>query len=120
MKKKQNPHSDSEKMKEALLQIRSMLSPIPFKYIGGVVSTLGGMHRPTILLKVSLQSKDEWKNGYIENSPYAQISIGHDGVMEMFSGCIKPKLRKTTISSTQQVIDALSKWGSKALQVKPF
>lgn len=120
MKRKRNPHSDVEQMKEALFQIRSNLSPIPFKYISGVVSTLGGVHRPTILLKVSLQSKDEWKNGYIENSPYAQINIGYDGVIEMFSGCLKPKLRKTTIDSTQEALNVLAKWGSKVLHVKPF
>jgi hypothetical protein len=116
---KYNPYSDAGQMNEALLQIKSNICPYPFKYISGYISTLGGMHQPTIMLSVSLQSKDEWKYGIMENSPYAHISIDHDGVMEMFSGCIIPKLRKTHVSSTQEVISKLHIWGEKVLMIKP-
>lgn len=117
---RQNPHSDAGMMNEALLQIKSNLSPYPFKYIGGSISTLGGMNRPSIMLRVSLQSKDEWKNGIFENSPYAHISISYNGTMEMFSGCIQPKLRKTQVKSTHEVISKLHVWGERVMQIKPF
>lgn len=117
-KRKHNPHSDAGQMSKALQDIKENLVPYPFKYIGGSVSTLGGMHRPTIMLRVSLQSKDEWKNGILENSDYALVSIRHDGVMEMFSGSMKPKLRKTSISSTHEAIVKLHIWAEKALTTK--
>jgi len=112
---KHNPYNDAEKMKEALIEIKRNLTPYPFPYINGYVSTLGGAERASIMLTVSLQPKEQWKYRILENSVYAHISIGHNGVMEMFSGCIKPKLRKTKVTSTNDVIAKLHVWAEKAL-----
>jgi len=116
--RKRNPYSDEALIHETLALIKNHMSPYPFKYVSGYVSTLGGKHRPTIMLTVSLQSKDQWKNGILENSAYAHISIDHNGVMEMFSGCIVPKLRKSQIKSTEEVLTKLHKWGEKALSIE--
>ena len=105
---------------EAMQNIVSNLTPYPFKFMRGQVSTLGGPERPTIMLVVSLQDKQEWKYGILENSPYAKISIDHKGVMEMFSGCLIPKLRKTKVKSTHDAIVKLHIWAEKTLSAKPF
>jgi hypothetical protein len=113
-----NPYSDKQQMIGALVEIKRNLTPYPFPYINGYVSTLGGESRSSIMLTVSLQPKEQWKYGIMENSAYAHISIGHDGAMEMFSGCIKPKLRKTHVSGINEVIIKLHVWAEKALQTE--
>ena len=118
--RKKNPYSDKALMEEALIEIIRNLKPYPFPYIAGYVSTLGGVGRPSLMLSVSLQPKEQWKYGIKENSPYAHISVGHDGIMEMFSGCITPKLRKTKIKDTHEVITKLHIWGEKAAGIAAF
>lgn len=111
--RRKNPHSDKALMEDSLIEIIRNLKPYPFPYLSGYVSTLGGVGRPSIMLALSMQPKEQWKYGIKENSPYAHISIGHDGVMEMFSGMIKPKLRKTKVASTHDIITKLHVWGEK-------
>ena len=118
--KRENPYSDVTQMREALQQIRESIQPEPFAYVNGYVSTLGGMTRPTIMLKVSLQRESEWSNGIFENSVYAHVSIDHTGTMEMFSGCMKPKLRKSQVVSVNDAINKLAVWGERARVIKPF
>jgi len=118
--KRENPYNDVEQMRGALVEIKESISPVPFPYVNGQISTLGGMQRPTILLRVSLQPKEEWTNGIFENSVYAHVSISNDGTMEMFSGCMKPKLRKSHVISVHDAINKLSVWGERARGIKPF
>ena len=110
-----NPYHDETQMKEAMYEIIRNLTPYPFPYMKGQVSTLGGVNRSSIMFRVSLQSKDKWKNGIFENSPYAHISIDYNGVMEMFSGCLQPKLRKKRIKGVNEIIAQLHMWGERVL-----
>ena len=115
---KRNPHNDVISMTNGMQRIMKAINPVPFPYVNGYVSTLGGKERPSILMTVSLQTENQWKNGILYNSPYANISIDHMGVLEMFGGCIVPKLRKTKVKSIDEVIIKLQLWGKKALGVK--
>ena len=116
-----NPEGTSaiDAMKDAMQNVIENLTPYPFKFMRGQVSTLGGKERPTIMFVVSLQDKQEWPNSILENSPYARISIDYKGVMEMFSGCLIPKLRKTHVKNAHDAIVKLHIWGEKTLSAKP-
>jgi len=76
-------------------------------FVQASVSTLGGQHRPTVMLKVSLEPKNEWQNGIYQNSNYSQFQITHDGNIEQFSSWgMSKKFRKAKFKT---IDDALKK-----------
>lgn len=77
----------------------------------------------TIMVLVSLDSKSEWPNGYVENSNYFRMAIYKDGKMEVFSQSLyyanvpvnyesrlKIKFRKSTAKSIKDAADRLVKF----------
>lgn len=49
-----------------------------FPYVRAHVSTLGGEDRASVLVTVSLDPKETWSNGILENSRYAKLAF-HSG-----------------------------------------
>lgn len=115
MSHKHNPYDDVSLMEDTIMVIRSNVSPYPFPYVRGYVSTLGGMQRPTVLLTVSLQPQLQWKHGILENSPYAKIAIDYKGGVEVVSSSIQPRLRKIKVVSAIQLTQKLYAWGQSIL-----
>lgn len=77
-------------------------------------STLGGINRATVMIIISLQPKEEWPSGILQNSDYAHISLQMDtGKLEMFSGSIRPAMRKTTCPDVLTAVYAINRWISK-------
>ena len=74
-------------------------------YVNAYVSTLGGSERPSVLVTVSLDPKEEWHNGILENSTYGKYHIGHDGVIESISGPLR--IRKTRFKHVAEVVNKL-------------
>ena len=61
----------------------------------------------TVFIRLALQPKDDWLNGYYENSKYG-IFVIQDGKIELFSkGLNAPKFRKTNI---KDLVNKLIKW----------
>lgn len=75
-------------MRELEAELRKRFPFVNLKY-----STLGGESTVSILIAVSMEPKEVWMNGYIENSPYSRIQVERDGETSQFSG-YKFKLRK--------------------------
>ena len=75
-------------------------------------SVLGGEENVTIMLKISLDEKHNWKNGIFQNSRYAHIRIDRDGSMEMFAHkrSIGKGMRKTKVRDVKQAIKKINDW----------
>jgi len=81
-------------------------------YVETTVSTLGGEERASVMIRVSLDSKDSWNNNIYQNSRYGQFKVRYDGVLEGFSQShnLKKKFRKTKVKTTSDVIKKINKW----------
>ena len=75
-------------------------------------STLGGEQNASLIVKVSLDPKEEWINGIFHNSRYAMFSIG-GGKIEMFSYSKTVKFRKANASNVEEAISRLRAWNAK-------
>lgn len=93
--------------------IRSgLLSFLPF--VSVQVSTIGGAHRPSIMITFSLEPKAEWVNGILNNSNYAKMGLHVDGTLEHFSGRLGAvKFRKSKVKDVQSVIKKIKEWVEK-------
>jgi hypothetical protein len=80
-------------------------------------STLGGKSNVAIMLKVSLDKKEDWVNNIFHNSRYAMFHISRDGAVENFSkGRGLPTFRKARVKDVQTLVRKLNTYFSK---VKP-
>lgn len=82
---------------------------VPF--VQATISTLGGQHRPSVMLKISLDPKSDWKNGIYQNSNYSQFGINADGTIEQFS-CwgMKKKFRKARFKTVDDAVKKINKY----------
>ena len=77
-------------------------------------STLGGEHRVSVILKVSLDPHSEWTNGIYQNSRYSMFHVNRDGTVEQFSCYPRDiKFRKTTFKDSKTLISKLGQWADK-------
>lgn len=106
---------DVNEANEAVEYILSSMRHYPVGYVSGYVSTLGGSHRPSVLLTISLDSKEDWPHGILNNSRYAKFMIDYDGTMEMLSHHGVAKFRKARVSDAGQVVQKLVRWVEKSL-----
>ena len=96
---------DAETANQWLAHIKSGVhAPV----VSGYVSTLGGKERPSIMLALSLDPKEEWANHIFENSRYMKMSLHFDGTLEQISGH-KIKFRKTRVTSADDVVAKINK-----------
>jgi hypothetical protein len=80
-----------------------------FPYVKVDRSALGGEDKASILITVSLDPRESWRNGILQNSRYRQFHV-REGGLESFSGYNTPKFRKSRIKSIEDVIKKLSDW----------
>ena len=79
----------------------------PFKNI--YKSTLGGKERPAILIGVSLDPKESWKNSIYQNSRYFQMHYSMNGELEQFSRQYNlPKFRKARVKNADDAITKIN------------
>ena len=81
-----------DNIEESKEELRNILKQ-KFPYVSVVHSTLGGDETVTIMVAIAKEPKEDWSNGYFENSTYARIHIDRKGTVEKFAG-YKFKLRK--------------------------
>ena len=87
-------------------------SRIKAPYVHSQVSTLGGVNRASIIIKVSLDPKPKWANGIYQNSRYSMWHLGRDGTLEQFSLSygLGKKMRKQKASSLPDAIARINKY----------
>ena len=90
------------------------LNDINAPFVQPQVSTLGGKNRAAILLRISLDPKEEWSNGIFQNSRFMQFRISIDGEVEQFTLSHKlkaiKKFRKTRVKSLKEFVDKVNKY----------
>ena len=80
-----------------------------FPYVILNLSSLGG-HK-SLIIKLSLDKKEEWINNIFHNSRYIILHISSDGKIELCSkGLNTSKMRKGTVSTIEDVIKKVTKW----------
>jgi 3-deoxy-D-arabino-heptulosonate 7-phosphate (DAHP) synthase class II len=68
--------------------------------------SLGG--HVNLHLVVSLDPKEDWTNGILENSRYFRMSIGPEGVMKLYSGYGVGKFRQSRVTSMDEAAKKIS------------
>ena len=95
---------------DAILQGLKEMIP----YSNAHVSALGGAERASILLTISFDPREQWKNGYIENSNYCRFHWLHDGTLYNFAGYNRnkdaPKFRKCKAAEVAAVLSKIGKF----------
>lgn len=86
------------------------------------VSSLGGVEKQTIMIRLSWQPKDEWKQGILQNSNYAMFSVYQDGTVDQFQLSVYDarmqrmkvsKWRKTRVKSMDDFVTKLNAYVAK-------
>ena len=74
-------------------------------------STLGGDDNVSILILVSLDKKEDWTNGILENSRYFRMHLHNDGELAYFSGpSLVKNFRKTYVANVEEAIAKINKY----------
>ena len=87
--------------------VEKLKTGIKEPYVNVYKSTLGGNHRPSILITISIDPKDKWHNGILENSRYVKLHYSYAGIIEYISGTIK--FRKTMVKNVEDAITKINK-----------
>lgn len=88
---------------------RLLLTNPMFPVVQVRLDTLGGAHRASLMISLSMDPRSTWTNGIYQNSRYAQFHI-NDGKIWKLSGYGTPKLRKSVVVSVEAVAKLLNKW----------
>ena len=90
------------------------LGAIPYKHVQA--SILGGLERASIIVRVSIDPQNKWKNGIYHNSRYAMFHLSSNGALELFSRRYDmPKMRK---AKAKTLGDAVKKMKDYLRKVK--
>jgi hypothetical protein len=95
--------------KEEAIQIKELLRD-HFPYVDVTFSTLGGTAKASILIRLSMDPKEEWANNIFHNSRYAHFSLHPGSKLEQFSRSRTSKFRKCTIKSVEHAAEKIIKW----------
>lgn len=87
--------------------VEKIKSEIKAPYVSCSFSTLGGNENVSVSITLSMDKPDEWKNGIVNNSRYAKISLYKNGTVEKIAGSL-PKLRRFKAKTQDAVIDKLN------------
>lgn len=90
--------------------IPNIKDKIKAEYCTVYISTLGGINNTSIIIRLSLDKKENWKNGIFHNSKYYIFHIDKYGVIENFSCDYKlKKIRKKTVKTIDEAIEYINK-----------
>jgi hypothetical protein len=84
----------------------SLIAP----YVNTTYSTLGGVTNISMMITISLDSKENWSNGILQNSRYAKFHLSNNGRLEMFAGNTPKKMRRSIVSSMEEAIKKINKY----------
>ena len=73
-------------------------------------STIGGDDRVSVIVVVSLDPKNEWKNGILENSRYFKMIIDNDGKMKVISGYGIGKFRQSLARDVHMAVQRINQY----------
>ena len=74
------------------------------------ISILGGKENSALIVTVSLDKKNNWAYGILQNSRYYHFDIDRNGIVENFSGSYKvKKIRKKRVKSLKEAVEYINK-----------
>jgi hypothetical protein len=85
---------------------KSIIAP----YVSTTYSTLGGVKNISMMITISLDSKEKWRGSILHNSRYAMFHLTNNGRLEMFSGNTAKKMRRSMVSSVEEAIKKINKY----------
>lgn len=87
-------------------------------HVSGYYTDLGGKENASIMLTISLEPRDTWKYGILENSRYAKFAVhSRNEKIEMIVRWKTEKFRKATFSSIEDAAEKLNKWIEKSQEI---
>src|ERR1035437_2833216 len=94
---------------------KRLKTEIDAPFVSAQISTLGGVNRPSVMLAISIEPKENWKNGIFENSKYLRFHITSDGIIELFTKqyTIPEKFRKTRFTNIDDAITKIKTYVEK-------
>lgn len=78
-------------------------------YVGVSLSTLGGAHRASLFMSISLDPKETWKHNIFENSQSFKIGVDYQGIVEQISGKRVIKIRKKVVKNKEELVAYINK-----------
>jgi len=87
----------AEQLKGHLEDFRRVAEALPVPYKQVRISNIGGAHNASLMMTLGLDPQEEWVNGILQNSYYANVSLGFERgrwVLEAFSGPAARRIRK--------------------------
>lgn len=82
-----------------------------FPVVGVNRYTLGGEENASLGIVISLDPRETWANGILENSRYAKFMLNADGGLSRISGWNTPKFRAGKVKDLNHAITRLKEWG---------
>lgn len=98
-----------------------MQKEIKAPYVEASVSTLGGKERPSVMLRIALDSRDTWANGIYHNARGSMWDIDYMGTIEQHYLTLHPdprpwnKFRKAKYKTHDEAIKKINTWIDKVL-----
>jgi hypothetical protein len=91
--------------------VEKLQAGIQAAYVRVYKSTIGGQQNASILITVSLDSKETWNYDILENSRYFRMHYLQNGSLEVFSGSYKlTKFRKTRTKNPDDALAKINKY----------
>jgi hypothetical protein len=112
MDREQNIYS-IDTVKDVVSQLNSQIDA-PF--VNAKYSAIGGERNVSIIVTVSLDPKEQWPHGILQNSRHCYFHIYQDGVVDQFSKSYKIdlKFRKIRAKDLKGVIQKINEYLKKA------
>ena len=113
MKRSYNPDALQEAQQLAEAIKMGVHAPV----VRAQVSTMGGSHRPSVMVLISLDPRESWANGILENSRYARFAIHWpEKKIEQFVG---RGFRKAAFKDATDAIQKLNRWATAQAKSNP-
>lgn len=97
---------------DADLAVEKLKAGITAPFTNIYKSSLGGLEHTAIMITVSLDSKEDWNHGILQNSRYFMMRYDTGGELEMFSGGggFTGKFRKAKVKNVEDAIAKINKY----------
>jgi len=85
--------------------VQEIQTGIQAPFVKAYKSTLGGIQNTAIMITISLDPKESWSNGILQNSRYSMFHYSNNGELEQHSRQYNlPKFRKARVKSPPDAV----------------
>ena len=86
----------------------AMAERINAPHVSITCSTLGGRDRASLMITLSLNKRETWQGGIMQNSHYMHLRLDSDGTLEHFGGYGVPHMRRCKVTSHEQAVEKIN------------